>query len=71
MHKYNRVFKDRFENINIQYIKIQLSSKHNLNVEHVGTIARELCDAREYCLPQFFGQSVIYMYYKRRILLYL
>ena len=47
MHKYNIVFTDWFENINILHNKIDMYVKHNFDAEsfYVGTTIRELCEA--------------------------
>ena len=59
MHKYNIVFTDWFENIDILYNKIDMYVKHNFDAEsfYVGTTIRELCEARDNCCPQFFDRS--------------
>ena len=59
MHKYNIVFTDWFENINILYNKIDIYVKHNFDAEsfYVGNTIRELCEARDNCCSQFFEQG--------------
>ena len=59
MHKYNIVYTDLFENINILYNKIDIYVKHNLDAEsfYVGNTIRELCEARDKCCPQFFHRG--------------
>ena len=61
MHKYNIVFTDWFECINILYIKIDMYAKHNFDAElfYVGITIRELCEARDNCCPQFFEHNDI------------
>ena len=43
MHKYNIVFSDWFENINIPYNKIDIYVKHNFDAEsfYIGNTIRE------------------------------
>ena len=59
MHKYNIVFTDCFENINILYNKIVMYVKHNVDAEsfYVGNMIRELCEARDKCCSQFFERG--------------
>ena len=59
MQKYNTVFIDMFENINILYKKIDMYAKHNFgeNFFYVGTTIKQLCEARDNCCPQLFEQS--------------
>ena len=59
MHKYNIVFTDWFENINILYNKIDIYVKHNFDAEsfYVGNTIRELCEARDNCCSQFFERG--------------
>ena len=59
MHKYNIVFTDWFENINILYNKIDIYVKHNFDAEsfYVGNTIGELCEARDNCCSQFFERG--------------
>ena len=59
MHKYNNVFTDWFENINILYNKIDIYVKHNFDAEsfYVGNTNRELCEERDNCCSQFSERS--------------
>ena len=58
-HKYNIVFTDWFENINILYNKIDIYVKHNFETEsfYVGNTIRKLCEARDNCCTQFFERG--------------
>ena len=59
MYKYNIVFTDWFENINILYNKIDIYVKHNFDAElfYVGNTIRELCEARDNYCSQIFERS--------------
>ena len=59
MHKYDIVFTDWFENINILYNKIDIYVQQNFDAEsiYVGNTIRELCEARDNCCSQFFERG--------------
>ena len=61
MHKYDIVFIEWFENINTLYNKVDIYVKNNFDAEcyYVGSMVKELCEARDNGCPQFLDRSDI------------